>query len=127
MFAWILNTKPLTFSSSGATAPDANATFTFSQSGITSVTIVYSNGAGTIVLDDYVGQKQSYAERKLAKQDLDVVVRIQSVENESDDGIVLSQSPAGGLRVSPGSRVSLVVGEFTPPPPRVTGRGVLSR
>ena len=103
--------------------PAANET----RSAGATVTIVYSNGAGTIVLDDYVGQKQSYAERKLAKQDLDVVVRMQSVDNESDDGIVLSQSPAGGSRVSPGTRVSLVVGEFTPPPPRATGRGVPSR
>lgn len=86
------------------------------------VTIVYSNGAGTIVLADFVGQKQSFAERKLSKQDLDVVVRFQSVDNESDDGIVLSQSPSGGTRVSAGTRVTLEVGEFTPPQtPRTRG------
>jgi len=87
------------------------------------VTIIYSNGAGTVVVDDYVGFKQGYAERQLAKQDLDAVVRFETVDNESDDGIVLSQSPPPGSRLSPGDRVSLVVGEFFPPPTnRLGGR-----
>ena len=79
------------------------------------VTIVYSTGAGTIVLDDYVGFKQGYAERQLGKQGLDVLVRTQSVENQSEDGIVLSQSPAPGTRLRSGADVSIVVGEYTPP------------
>ena len=76
------------------------------------VTIVYSNGAGTVVVDDYVGFKQGFAERQLSKQGLEVVVRLETVDNESDDGIVLSQSPPRGTRLSPGDRVSLVVGEY---------------
>ena len=80
------------------------------------VTIVYSNGSGTIVLDDYVGQKQSFAERKIENEGLEVTVRTEPVDSESDDGIVLSQSPPSGTRLSPGDRVSLVVGEYTPPP-----------
>lgn len=80
------------------------------------VTIVYSNGQGTIELDDFVGQKGSFAERKLSNQGLDARVRTQSVDDESDDGIVLSQSPDPGSQLSPGDRVSIVVGEFAPPP-----------
>jgi serine/threonine-protein kinase len=80
------------------------------------VTIVYSNGRGSIALADYVGQKQSFAERELEKQGLDVLVRFETVDSESDDGIVLSQSPSPGSRLSPGDRVMLVVGEYSPPP-----------
>ncbi len=87
------------------------------------VTIVYSNGSGTIVLGDFVGQTQGFAERQLEKEDLDVSIRTESVDNESDDGIVLSQSPQPGTRLSPGARVSLVVGEFTPPPPESAESG----
>jgi serine/threonine-protein kinase len=87
------------------------------------VRIIYSTGAGTIVVDDYVGFKQGYAERQLAKQGLDAIVRFETVDNESDDGIVLGQSPAPGSRLSPGDRVSLVVGEYFPTPTnRLGGR-----
>jgi beta-lactam-binding protein with PASTA domain/predicted Ser/Thr protein kinase len=78
------------------------------------VTIIYSNGAGSIVLDDYVGFKQGFAERQLAKLDLDAVVRFDTVDDESDDGIVISQSPPAGTRLSPGDPVVLVVGEYVP-------------
>lgn len=87
------------------------------------VTIIYSNGAGTVVVDDYVGFKQGFAERQLSKQGLEALVRLETVENESDDGIVLSQSPAPGSRLSPGDRVSLVVGDYVPAPSnRLGGR-----
>jgi serine/threonine-protein kinase len=79
------------------------------------VTIVYSNGAGTIVLEDFVGETQSFAERRLGNQGLDVRVRIESVTGAGDDGIVLSQTPDPGSRLSPGDRVTIVVGELTAP------------
>lgn len=81
------------------------------------VTIAYSTGAGTIVLDDYVGQKASFAERKLSNRGLEVNTRSEDVDSRSDDGIVLRQSPSSGARLSPGDRVSLVVGRFVAPPP----------
>ena len=79
------------------------------------VTIVYSNGAGTIVLEDFVGETQSFAERRLGNQGLSVRVRTESVDNDSEDGIVLSQTPEPDTRLSPGDRVTIVVGEFTAP------------
>jgi serine/threonine-protein kinase len=79
------------------------------------ITIVYSTGQGSIVIDDYVGQKESYAVRKLENQGLQVTTRRQQVDDESEDGIVLSQSPPSGTRMSPGDRVALVVGEFEAP------------
>jgi beta-lactam-binding protein with PASTA domain/predicted Ser/Thr protein kinase len=80
------------------------------------VTIVYSNGAGTIVLDNYVGQTRERAEAELEDLDLRVTVRTQSVDEESQDGIVLDQSPSAGTRMSPRDRVTIFVGRYTPPP-----------
>ena len=81
------------------------------------VTITYSSGVGTITLDDYVGQKLTYAQRKLAAAGLSVSVDQRETTDSSDDGIVLEQAPTAGTNLSPGDRVRLVVGEFTEPPP----------
>ena len=82
----------------------------------TEVTITYSSGVGTITLDDYVGQKLTYAQRKLAAAGLSVSVDQRETTDSSDDGIVLEQAPTAGTNLSPGDRVRLVVGEFTEPP-----------
>jgi beta-lactam-binding protein with PASTA domain len=79
------------------------------------VRITYSNGVGTITVDDFVGQKSSYAERKLTNAGLEVDVVEREVNDESQDGIVLEQAPGSGTRLSPGDRVTLTVGKFTAP------------
>ena len=79
------------------------------------VTITYSSGVGTLTLSDYVGQKLTYAQRKLSAAGLSVSVVKQDVNNQSQDGIVLSQAPSAGTHLSPGDRVTLTVGEYTKP------------
>jgi serine/threonine-protein kinase len=79
------------------------------------VSITYSNGVGTVTLDDYVGQKASYAQRKLANDGLAVVVVERDTSDESEDGIVLAMAPSPGSNLSPGDRVTLTVGKFTAP------------
>jgi serine/threonine-protein kinase len=79
------------------------------------VTITYSSGVGTITLGDYVGQKLTYAQRKLAADGLSVSVVKRETTDSSEDGIVLAQAPSGGTNLSPGGRVTLTVGDFTPP------------
>lgn len=85
------------------------------------VTITYSSGVGTITLSDYVGQKLTYAQRKLSAAGLSVSVVKQDTEDSSEDGIVLSQAPSSGTNLSPGDRVTLTVGEYTEPPPDTGG------
>ncbi len=85
------------------------------------ITIVYSTGAGTIVLDNYVGMKEDFAVRQLEKQGLEVDVIDRDTDTESEDGIVLSQVPGAGTRRSPGDRVTLTIGRFTEPPPTDPG------
>jgi serine/threonine-protein kinase len=77
------------------------------------VTITYSSGVGTITLADYVGQKLTYAQRKLAADGLSVSVVKRETTDSSEDGIVLAQAPSGGTNLSPGDRVTLTVGELT--------------
>ncbi|HET6831809.1 MAG TPA: PASTA domain-containing protein [Solirubrobacterales bacterium] len=79
------------------------------------VTITYSSGVGTITLSDYVGQKLTYAQRKLAAEGLSVSVVKRDTTDSSEDGIVLAQAPSAGTNMSPGERVTLTVGEFTEP------------
>ncbi len=81
----------------------------------TELTITYSSGVGTITLGDYVGQKLSYAQRKLAAEGLSVSVDQRETTDSSEDGIVLEQAPTAGTNMSPGDRVRLVVGELVEP------------
>jgi serine/threonine-protein kinase len=81
------------------------------------VTFVYSSGVGTITLADYVGQKLTFAQRQLGNAGLDVDVIDQEVTQSSQDGVVLSQAPGSGARLSPGDRVTLTVGEYVEPEP----------
>ncbi len=46
--------------------------------------------------------------------------RAQTVDTPDEDGIVVSQNPPGGDQVAPDARVTLVVGEYTPPDPDPT-------
>lgn len=84
------------------------------------VTITYSTGAGSVTVGDYVGQKATYAERKLSQQGLQVRTIEQTTDQQSQDGIVLSQSPSASTRVQSGSRVTLTVGKYVAPPPTTT-------
>jgi len=79
------------------------------------VTIFYSTGAGTIVLDDFVGQTGKFAARELGAQGLEVVIREAAVEDKAQNKIVLSQAPSPGARLSPGNRVTITVGVFEEP------------
>ena len=48
------------------------------------------------------------------------VVQRQTVTDPGLDGIVLSQSPHGGMKADQGSTVTIVVGQTAPPPPPPT-------
>ena len=78
------------------------------------VTIVYSTGAGSVIVRSYVGQEESYAGNQLGGAGLDVQVDEVETDDPSEDGIVLTQSPSGG-RVPAGSLVRLTVGTYVEP------------
>jgi beta-lactam-binding protein with PASTA domain len=52
-----------------------------------------------------------------------VVTDTQDVTDQSQDGIVVDQNPGEGAQVQKGSKVTIVVGKFTPPTPTTPGGG----
>ncbi len=86
---------------------------TLKEGGI--VRITYSNGVGTIELEDFVGQKLTYAQRRLGNLGLSISTISEETDDPSEDGIVLKQAPPSGSNLSPGDRVTLTVGEYVEP------------
>jgi beta-lactam-binding protein with PASTA domain/predicted Ser/Thr protein kinase len=79
------------------------------------VTIVASNGAGTITVPNVIGQPKDTAADILRSGGLTVEVVEQETENEGDDKRVLDQAPPSGQRAREGDVVTIFVGEFVPP------------
>ena len=74
----------------------------------TTVTIIVSRGREQVEVPDVTGQPQADAEAALQQAGLDATVTEQE-DAGADPGTVLSQDPAGGAQVAPGSSVALVV------------------
>jgi serine/threonine-protein kinase len=85
------------------------------------VTITVSTGAAVVVVESVIGESQDGARATLRAQGLKVSVSKEDVTSEDEDGIVLEQSPSGGVRVSRGDTVTLVVGKFKQPGPGFPG------
>jgi penicillin-binding protein 1A len=82
------------------------------------VTIHVSNGnAPKLVVPDVVGKAQAVATAALKDAGFAVNVVEQIVCDKSQDGVVLSQTPAAGAKRDPGATVTIVVGKFEPPCP----------
>jgi eukaryotic-like serine/threonine-protein kinase len=84
------------------------------------VTIVASNGAGTVIVPSVIGQPKDTAADILRSRGLSVQVVEQDTENESDDKKVLDQAPTSGTRARRGDLVTIYVGNFVPPPETTT-------
>jgi len=78
------------------------------------VAITVSTGIAQVTVESVIGDTKQAARATLRAQQLKVAVQKQDVDSESDDGIVLEQSPSGGTRVDPRSTVTIVVGKFKP-------------
>jgi serine/threonine-protein kinase len=84
-----------------------------------SVTIFVSNGAVREV-PDVTGLPQSEAEADLDDAGFGVNVRTRPTDQPDEEGIVLSQSPRGGVERREGATVTITVGEPAPPVPEET-------
>ncbi|MDX6671611.1 MAG: eukaryotic-like serine/threonine-protein kinase [Solirubrobacteraceae bacterium] len=80
-----------------------------------SVTIVVAKAPTKVTVPNVVGQDQGTASSTLSAASLTVVTRTQAVTDQTQDGLVISQSPAAGQRVAKGSKVTIVVGRYTAP------------
>jgi serine/threonine-protein kinase len=75
----------------------------------TSVNLVVSSGPSSVLVPDVMGDTQAAAVSALQGSNLNPVVICQSTNQSSQDGIVQSQNPSGGVSVSPGTTVTINV------------------
>jgi serine/threonine-protein kinase len=69
-----------------------------------------------VTVPGVVGLSVDAASSQLRAAGLDVATSDQTTRDESEDGVVLSQSPSGGAEVEEGTTVTIVVGRFEEPP-----------
>jgi beta-lactam-binding protein with PASTA domain/tRNA A-37 threonylcarbamoyl transferase component Bud32 len=80
------------------------------------VTVVVSNGAGTAVVPNVVGESKDQAKGDLKTAGLSVRIVKRTTTDENEDGTVLDQSPSAGTRLRRGEFVTIFVGRFKAPP-----------
>jgi eukaryotic-like serine/threonine-protein kinase len=76
------------------------------------VNIVVAQAPPKVNVPNVTGQKASAASSSLSGAGLTVKQQTQTVTNQAQDGLVISQNPGGGASVDKGSTVTIVVGKF---------------
>jgi serine/threonine-protein kinase len=84
------------------------------------VSLVIAKAETTATVPSVTGQNQGAATGALAGAGFQVQTQTKNVNNQAQNGIVLSQSPGGGATANKGSTVTIVVGHFQPPPPHTS-------
>ena len=79
------------------------------------VTLVVAKAPPAVDVPDVVDDERAAAQNALRDAGFEVRVREETVDTLDQDGIVISQNPAGGDQLRKGSRVTIVVGKFEPP------------
>jgi serine/threonine-protein kinase len=81
------------------------------------VTIIVSTGAGSVIVPSVEGQSEDAAKTLLTGRGLSVTIQEETTTESSEDGRVIDQAPAPGTRVRMGDPVTIVVGVFEEPEP----------
>ena len=68
-----------------------------------------------VSVSNYLGQNVDNAKKNLESLGLTVILKEQSTDKESENGIVLSQSLESGTKISAGAKITLIYGKYTPP------------
>ena len=74
--------------------------------------MIVSSGAERVTVPQVQGLSEQNARSALEGAGLDVKVETQTVQNQNQDGIVITQSPSGNAQVSRGDTVTIFVGKF---------------
>jgi eukaryotic-like serine/threonine-protein kinase len=85
------------------------------------VTIVVAKAASRVQVPGVIGQDQGSASSELSAAGLTVVTDSQNVTDPGQNGVVVDQDPGEGAQVKKGSKVTIVVGRYTPPTPTTPG------
>jgi serine/threonine-protein kinase len=85
------------------------------------VTITVSNGAGSVVVPNVVGQLQASAESTLRSNGVRRITVVHTTTtDQSQDGTVIDQAPSAGTRIRDTDSVTITVAKFKAPPPTTT-------
>ena len=76
--------------------------------------IIYVSGGNAVTVPSVLGQNQAAAVTTLQGLGFKVDVTARAVVDEADAGKVVSQTPAPGKQVDPGSTVAIRIGQFDP-------------
>ncbi|WP_133014218.1 Stk1 family PASTA domain-containing Ser/Thr kinase [Clostridium cuniculi] len=68
-----------------------------------------------VSVSNYLGQNVDAAKSDLEALGLTVILQEQKTDNESEEGVVLSQSIEGGTKISVGAKITLTYGKYTAP------------
>ena len=82
--------------------------------------LTVSRGPAQVPVPDVEGLDLATARATLRAEGFRVSVVRADTDLIEEDGIVLAQSPAGGVDADPESTVTLTVGRFVEPPPEET-------
>ncbi|MHB8468406.1 MAG: Stk1 family PASTA domain-containing Ser/Thr kinase [Gaiellaceae bacterium] len=74
------------------------------------ISLTVSNGPKTVTLPDVQGQDVASAVQTLQGANFRTKIVYQNVADPNQDGLVLSETPAGGTQQPPGSAITLAVG-----------------
>ena len=86
----------------------------------TTIVLTVSRGPAQVPVPDVEGLDLATARATLQAEGFRVSVVRADTDLVEEDGIVLAQSPAGGVEADPKSTVTLTVGRFVEPPPEET-------
>jgi serine/threonine-protein kinase len=76
------------------------------------ITMIVSSGAERVTVPQVQGLSEQNARSALEGAGLQVQVETQTVQNQNQDGIVITQSPSGNTQVSRGDTVTIFIGKF---------------
>jgi serine/threonine-protein kinase len=79
------------------------------------VLIVVSLGPAPVEVPDLIGMDEDDAAAALSERGLEISVTSQPVADAAQNGLVIDQDPTAGESLLPGTTVSVVIGEYTPP------------
>ncbi len=87
------------------------------------VTLVVAKAPSQVEVPDTLGEDEAAAIERLSGAGFRVRRTLVDVPSEDDDGLIITQDPAGGGQAKPGDRVTIGVGRFTPPSDPGAGTG----
>ncbi len=110
------NVNPQTQTSSTATAGNVisqNPAGNSAQAHGATITIVVATAPATVPVPTVTGNPVNIATSTLTAAGFTVKTQTRKVTNQSDDGMVILQSPDAGAQVAKGTTVTITVGQYT--------------